>query len=154
MMPPPSSYRKRAMEAALAVAADYANVADDGKLNIMGIFQEFTPGGFPAVVPQIALVISWNAEPVEFGSQKDVSITFMGPDPDEQVALPPIPLTVPEAPRPGERATLHQILTLQGLPLLRSGPHAIFVTVGGETKARVPLYAREPVAQQGKEASG
>ncbi len=142
------------MEAALAVAADYANVADDGKLNIMGIFQEFTPDAFPSVVPQIAFVISWNAEPVEFGSEKNVNITFMGPDPDEKVDLPPMALTVPEAPRPGERAIMHQILTLQGLPLLRSGPHAFYVMVGGETKARVPLYVRDPSVPQVKEASG
>ena len=142
------------MDATLAVAADYANVASDGKLNIMGIFQEFTPTGFPAVVPQISLVTSWVAEPAEFGSQKGVQITFMGPDPDERVSLPPFTLTVPEALRPGEPSIVHQILNIQGLPLTRPGPHAIYVLIGGETKARVPLYVREPAGQERKEASG
>lgn len=142
------------MDATLAVAADNANVSTDGKLNIIGVFQEFTPDGFPAVVPTMALVIMWDAEPVEFGTQKEVHISFMGPDPDEKVVLPPFSLTIPDAPRPGERALAHQILTIQGLPLLRSGPHAFYVVVGGETKARVPLYVREPNGQRGKEASG
>lgn len=142
------------MEATLAVAADNANVSTDGKLNIIGVFQEFTPVGFTALVPQLTLVISWSAEPVEFNSQKEVRISFMGPDPDEKVDVPSIQLTIPEAPRPGEPAITHQILTLQGLPLYRSGPHAFYVQVGGETKARIPLYVREPTEQQGKEAAG
>ncbi len=141
------------MDATLAVAADNANVSTDGKLNIIGVFQEFTPEGFTALVPQLTLVISWSAEPVEFNSQKEVRISFMGPDPDERIELPPIQLAIPEAPRPGEPAIVHQILNLRGLPLQRSGPHAFYVVVGGETKARIPLYVREPTEQQGKEAA-
>jgi hypothetical protein len=141
------------LDATLAVAADNANVATDGKLNIIGVFQELRPDMFPAAVAQMALVISWNAEPVEVGSQKNVEISFMGPDPDERIDLPPFELTIPEAPRPGEPAITHQILTIQGLPVLRSGPHAFYVVVGGETKARIPLYVREPIETQGKEVS-
>lgn len=153
MMPKPAERGDAEVDATLAVAADNANVSTDGKLNIIGVFQEFTPEGFPAVVPSIALVISWDAEPVEFGTKKEVHISFMGPDPDEKISLPPVSLTIPEAPRPGERAIAHQILTLQNLPLLRSGPHAFYLVVGGEPKARIPLYVREPTGKQGKEAS-
>jgi hypothetical protein len=136
------------VEATLAVTADNANVSTDGKLNIIGVFQEFTPEGFTALVPQLTLVISWNAEPPEFGSQKEVHISFMGPDPHERVALPPMKVTIPQGPRPGEPAITHKILNLRGLPLRRSGPHAFYVQVGGETKARIPLYVREPTEQQ------
>ena len=141
------------MKATLAVAADNANVSTDGKLNIIGVFQEFTAEAFPSLVAQLTLVISWAAEPVEFNSQKEVRITFMGPDPDEKIDLPPLQLAIPEASRPGEPAIAHQILTLRELPLLRSGPHAFFVVVGGEPKTRIPLYVREPNREQGKEAS-
>lgn len=127
----------------LAVAADYANVSSDGKLNIMGIFQEITPAGFPAQVPQMYLVISWDAGPAEFGSHKKVGITYMGPDPKDKVSLDTA-IQVPEVARPGERAVFHQILDIKGLPILKSGPHAIYVLSGGEEKARVPLYVREP----------
>ncbi len=136
------------MDAVLAVAADYANVSSDGKLNIMGIFQEFTPSGFPAMVSQMFLVISWDAGPAEFGSHKKVRVTFMGPDPSDKVSIDQ-PLMVPEAPRPGERAIFHQILDIKGLPLTRSGPHALYVLSAGEEKARVPLYVREPIQAEG-----
>jgi hypothetical protein len=41
------------MDAVLAVTADYASVSSDGKLSIMGIFQEITPMAFPAQVSQM-----------------------------------------------------------------------------------------------------
>lgn len=127
----------------LAVAADYANVSNDGKLNIMGIFQEINPVGFPAAVPQMYLVISWDAGPAEFGSHKKVGITYMGPDPSQKVDLD-TKIVVPEAACPGERAVFHQILDIKGLPIMGPGPHAIYVLSAGEEKARVPLYVREP----------
>src|SRR5215211_5384821 len=152
MMPKPAERGDAEVEATLAVAADNANVSTDGKLNIIGVFQEFTPPAFTALVPQLTLVVSWSAEPVAFNSQKEVRISFMGPDPDEKIDLPPMQLAIPEAPRAGEPAIVHQILTLQGLPLQRPGPHAFYVVVGGETKTRIPLYVREPNGEQGKEA--
>jgi len=135
--------RGRSLDAVLAVAADYANVSSDGKLNIMGIFQELRPTVLPAQVPQMYLVISWDAGPAEFGSHKKVSVTYMGPD-DQQMASLDTAMQVPEAARPGERAVFHQILDIQGLPILTTGPHAIHVLSGGETKAEVKLYVREP----------
>jgi hypothetical protein len=138
------------VDAVLAVAADYANVASDGKLNIMGIFQEVTPVAFPAAVSQMYLVISWDAGPAEFGSHKRVTVTYMGPDPTQKVSFD-AQIVVPEAARPGERAVFHQILDIKGLPIFTSGPHAIYVLSGGEEKARVPLYVREPPEQEQRE---
>lgn len=140
------------MNAVLAVAADYANVASDGKLNIMGIFQEVVPQSFPGVVSQMYLVISWDAGPAEFGSHKKIGITYIGPDSDPKVSLDAA-IQVPEAPRPGERAVFHQILDIKGLPILKAGPHAIYILSGGEEKARVPLYVREPTEQKREEAT-
>jgi hypothetical protein len=137
------------LDAVLAVAADYANVSSDGKLNIMGIFQELRPSTLPAQVPQMYLVISWDAGPAEFGSHKKVSVAYMGPD-DQQMASLDTVMQVPEAARPGERAIFHQILAIQGLPILTTGPHAIHVLSSGETKTVVRLYVRElPEVEEG-----
>ena len=137
------------LDAVLAVAADYANVSSDGKLNIMGIFQELRPDALPAQVPRMYLVISWDAGPAEFGSHKKVRVTYMGPD-DEQLASLDTDMQVPQAARPGERAVFHQILDIKGLPILVTGPHAIHVLSSGETKTTVPLYVRElPSIEEG-----
>lgn len=133
------------MDAILAVAADYANVASDGKLNIMGIFQEVNPFGLPFALPQMFLIITWDAGPAEFGSQKDCRVSFVGPDRNEGENLTlEYQLVVPNVTRPGTRAIFHQILGIGGLPITRTGPHAMHVLVGGETKAEVPLYVNEP----------
>jgi hypothetical protein len=42
-----------AVDVTLAVLADYANVSQEGKLNILGVFQEVNPVAFPAGVPQM-----------------------------------------------------------------------------------------------------
>lgn len=140
------------MDAVLSVAADYANVSSDGKLNIMGIFQELNPPTLPFQLPQMYLVVSWNAVPPEFGSQKDCRVIIMGPDETENDQLTlDYQLIVPEPRRPGAHAIFHQILGIGGLPIGKSGPHAVYILVGGETKATVPLYVNEPTAAEEEE---
>ena len=41
------------MDVTVAVLADYANVSQDGKLNIMGIFQEINPPMLPGLAPKL-----------------------------------------------------------------------------------------------------
>ncbi len=141
------------MDAALAVTADYANVASDGKLNIMGIFQEFFPQSFPAAGQPMFLVISFSAGPAEVGSQKDIRVAFVDPEGDQNLVLD-FQLAVPEPPRAGTPSIIHQILGVQGLPLFRSGHHAFYVLVAGEEKARVPIYVNEPPPQDAEQTRG
>lgn len=141
------------MEATLAVAADYANVTSDGKLNIMGIFQEFNPAGFPAAGQPMFVVMSWIAGPAEVGSQKDVRVAFVDSEGAHNLALD-FQVTVPEPPRPGTPSIANQILGVQGLPLLRAGHHAFYILVGGEEKARIPIYVNEPPVQEPEDTGG
>ena len=62
------------MDVTLAVLADYANVSQDGKLNIMGIFQEVNPPLLPFTLPQMYLVLSLTAGPAEFNTTRDIRI--------------------------------------------------------------------------------
>lgn len=71
------------MEVSLAVLADYANLAQDGKLNIMGIFQEVNPPVLPFALPQMYLVISLVAGPAEFDTTKDIKIALLDNDGNE-----------------------------------------------------------------------
>lgn len=135
------------LDVTLAVAADYANVASDGKLNIMGIFQEFFPTEFPAAGQPMFLVISFSAGPAEVGSQRDVRVAFVGPEGNQSLTLD-FQLEVPEPPRVGTPSIMHQILGLQGLPLYAIGHHAFYILIAGEEKARIPIYVNEPLEQQ------
>lgn len=136
------------MEVTLAVACEYANVAADGKLNIMGVFQEVNSTQLPAALPQMFLVLSFEAGPAEVGQQKDVRVSFMDQDANEKLRTEG-PVVVPPLSRPGGRAYINQILGLGGIPIERAGEHAFYILVGGEEKRRVSLYVNEPPAQIG-----
>jgi hypothetical protein len=145
----PHDREGRALEVALAVAADYANVTNDGKLNVMGIFQQVNPTQFPMALPQMFLVVAFEAGPAEIGTQKDVRIIFMDDDGEHKLMLD-LQLVVPEPVRPGSPAYFNQIVGLGGLPLEKSGDHAFFILIGGEERGRVTLHVNEPPAEDSK----
>ena len=130
------------MEVTLAVACDYANVSQDGKLNILGVFQEVNPGGFPAMVAQMFLVVSFEASVAEFDTEKHVRIALLEADGSEVMAMEG-PMLVQRPQRPGSRAFINQVLGLQGLAFPRAGDYAFHIVVNGEEKRAVPLRVNE-----------
>jgi hypothetical protein len=133
-----------AVEVNLAVAADYANVTNEGKLNIMGVCSDVSPAAFPTALQQIFLVITWEAGPAEFGTQKDVRIAFVDADANVTITLDLPGFVVPHPSREGNRVYFNQIVGMGGLLIERAGEHAFLLLVGGEEKRRVPLYVNEP----------
>lgn len=134
------------MDVTLAVACDYANVSEDGKLNILGVFQEINPTGFPAGVAQMYLVVSFEAGVAEFGTQKDIRIALLEADGSEVMSMEG-PMPVHQPTRPGSSAYINQILNLQGLAFPGPGDYAFHIVVGGETKRTVPIRVNEPMQQ-------
>jgi hypothetical protein len=131
------------MEVTVAVLADYANVSQDGKLNIMGIFQEINPPVLPFPMPQMYLVISFSAGPAEFGTVRNIRIPLLHTDGEELLAME-AQMTVPKPNRPGSRAYINQTVGLAGVVFERPGAYAFSVLVGDDEKATVPLYVNEP----------
>jgi hypothetical protein len=131
-----------ALEVTLAVLADYANVSQDGKLNIMGIFQEINAPSLPFPLPQMYLVASFEAGSAEFDSQKHIRIALLDNDGDEMLALEG-GVQVPRPPRPGSRAYINQVIGLQGITFERPGGYAFAILVGGEQKADVSLHVND-----------
>jgi hypothetical protein len=126
----------------LAVAADYANRSSEGKLNIMGIFHEVTPLGFPAGLSQGFLVMEWEAGPAEVGTQRELRIAFVEPDGTEKIALS-ARLKIPSPTRPGSPTLFNQIIDVAGTPLEKPGEHAFYILADNDEKGRVPLYVHE-----------
>ncbi len=130
------------MDVTLAVLADYANVSQDGKLNIMGIFQEINAVSLPIPLPQMYLVASFEAGPAEFDSQKQLRVVLLDNDGNEKLALEG-QVQVPRPPRPGSRAYINEAIGLAGVPFDSAGDYAFAILVGGETKATVPLHVND-----------
>lgn len=134
--------RDIAVEVNLAVLADYANVSQDGKLNIMGIFQEINAPSLPFPLPQMFLVLTFEAGPAEFGSQKQLRIVLLDSDGNERIALEG-EVQVPRPTRRGRRAYINEAIGLAGVPFEKAGDYAFAILVGGETKETVPLHVND-----------
>ena len=135
------------MDVNLAVLADYANVSQDGKLNIMGIFQEVNPPVLPFALPQMYLVISFVAGPAEFGSTKNIRLVLLESDGSEMLTLEGQMDVPSRAHRPGSRAYINQVIGLNGITFHRPGGYDFSILVSGETKETVSLHVNEPAKE-------
>jgi hypothetical protein len=130
------------MDVKLAVLADYANVAQNGKLNIMGIFQEINAPSLPFQLPQMYLVLTFEAGGAEFGQQKLLRIVLLDSDGNEKIALEG-EVQVPRPPRRGSRAYINEAIGLAGVPFEKAGDYEFAILVSGETKQSVPLHVND-----------
>jgi hypothetical protein len=131
------------VEVRVAVLADYANVSQDGKLNIMGIFQEINPPFLPFPLPQMYLVLSFTAGPAEFNTVRKLRIPLLHSDGQEILAME-ADMHVPSARRPGSRAYINEAIGLAGVMFSRPGDYAFSILIGDDEKATVPLHVNDP----------
>jgi hypothetical protein len=131
------------VEVMLAVVADYANVTADGKLNILGTFDEINPPELPFALPQLYLVLACTAGAAEVGSTKDLRIVLLSADGKEIMSLTG-QFDVPGPRRPGTHSKVNQILGMGNLPFEKPGDYSFEVLIGGETKASVLLHVNPP----------
>jgi hypothetical protein len=134
------------MDVTVAVLADYANVSQDGKLNIMGIFQEINPPTLPFALPQMYLVLSLSAGPAEFGSVRNIRIPLLQSDGQEVFSLQ-AQMQVPRAKREGSRVYMNEAIGLAGIRFPQAGDYAFHILIGDDEKATVPLHVNEPIQE-------
>ena len=122
------------MRVALGVLADYANVAADGKLNIMGVFQIVYAAQFPHVHPQMHLVLTLEADPSEAGNKKQLEVKLMGPDGAPLLGVGG-EMEVPKgSPFAGAAIGLNHILGFQGVRFDKPGDYQFAVLIGSDHK--------------------
>ncbi len=134
------------MDVTLAVLADYANVSQDGKLNIMGIFQEVNPSEIPFVLPQMYLVLSLTAGPAEVGLARNIRIPLLNSDGQEILSLH-AQMRIPSSRRSGSRVLVNEAIGLAGLTFPQAGDYAFHILIGDDDKATVPLHVNEPLQE-------
>lgn len=124
----------------MAVLADEANVSKEGKLNVLGIFDQINAGNFPCVHPRMVYAFRLRAEYAD--SDRRVSLRIRLLDEDGGVILnAEAHAEVPRIP-PGEHATVNQIIALNQVRFPRPGAYKFEVLVrdadepGGEAMVR------------------
>jgi hypothetical protein len=131
------------MRVTLAALADYANVTMEGKLNIMGIFQEINAPTLPFQLAQMYLVVSFSAAPSEAPAQKRLEVKLLAADGAQVFAAQQI-LPVQPPNRPGARLITNAVMGIGGLLFNGAGDYAFSILVDGDEKESVPLRVNPP----------
>ena len=126
------------MEIVLALLADAANRSEEGKLNVLGAFNNIRASKFPARHPQMQLVLGMDASPAEVGMKKKLEVQMLNED-GEKVGGMEGEITIPPPAKSGER--VHMQLTLQLIDTVfpKEGRYQVVVLVDGNTGAEIPL---------------
>ena len=135
------------MESLLVVVADYANQTGNGKLNIMGIFNELNPPGYPFQLPSMFLVFKLRAQLGEYNTKKTLSVKLMDADGQELLTIPQ-DITVPNIVG-GKRPELQGVIGLNNLVFTKAGTYVFVVLVNGEPKGETSIIANPLPQKQG-----
>lgn len=125
------------MEVKLALLADYANVSKEGKLNVMGIFDTINAPSLPWNHPQMQLVLTFDANPAEWDTQKKVQIKLLDADANEKLTMG-ADLKVPRG-KSGRNVSINSIITINNLRFDVAGDYVFYILIGEETKKEILL---------------
>lgn len=123
------------------LAADYANISRDGKLNVMGIFNEVNSEKFPAVHTSMFIIIRFSPELGEVGEKRELSLLLHDPDGTELINMS-LPIDIPQAER-GMHRSANAIIELKGVLFPSPGPYRFIVLVDKDQKGYLPLRVNQ-----------
>ena len=135
------------MHISFAVFADGANLSQEGKLNVLGVFDALQVGGFPALHPRTHFVLRLKGSLEDIGNHR---LTFRWINPsDEELWSSDGELNVAPGPNPTFEMDLPVIAVID-LPLNAPGLYTMRVSLDGEPTADVRLFvsAVQPVVMQ------
>ncbi|HEU5173867.1 MAG TPA: hypothetical protein VFT96_03860 [Gemmatimonadaceae bacterium] len=127
------------MQVSFALFADAANLSQEGKLNILGVFDALQVGGLPSIHPRAHLVVHLKGTPLDAGTHS-VSLRWLNPSGQElwqstgelNVGTPP----------PGVLEMDLPLIAQIDLPMNEAGAYIMSVSVDGERAAEVPVQVR------------
>lgn len=126
------------MDLILAVVADAANLSDNGKLNILGVFSTLYAAQTPCQHPQMALVLGFQATALERGMQQSVSIRLVNADGQSVLTTPKSSVIVPTD-ESELTPSVNLIVNLNGIRFDTFGAYRFDVLVDGLVKAQIPI---------------
>ena len=125
------------MHISFAVFADGANLSQEGKLNVLGVFDALAVGGFPAMHPRTHFVVRLKGTVEDTGAH---TLTFNWANPEGEILWSSDgELNV----APGANATMEMdlpIIAVIDLPLNLAGVYTMQVSLDGDLTAEVPLH--------------
>lgn len=134
--PPPQIYT---MHISFVLFADAANLSQEGKLNILGVFDAVQVAGFPAVHPRANLVLRVKGTRNDVG-RHSVSLRWLNPAGDElwsstgdlEIGIPPTGVQEMDVP----------LIATVDLPLDRPGQYTLSIALDDHPVRELTLQAR------------
>lgn len=121
------------MKVVLAVLADEANVSQEGKLNLLGIFDRIDAATLPVIHPRMVFAFRVQTDYADGGRPFPVQVRLDDGEGNTlfeavgEMVAPPVP--------PGEVLTANQVFSLVGVELGREGTYRFSVAIGGAEQA-------------------
>src|SRR5512146_1308404 len=120
------------MHVSFALFADAANISQEGKLNVLGVFDALQVAQLPAVHPRATMVIRLKALPDDVG-RHTLGFIWLAPDGDEmwsssgelEVGAPP----------PGSTELDVPVIAAIDLPIQEPGTHLMRIVLDGDVCA-------------------
>lgn len=129
------------MHISFAVFADAANLSQEGKLNILGVFDAVQVAGLPTIHPRTHFVVRLKADSADTGQHK-LSFRWLSPL-DEELWSSSGEIAVAPAPNPVFEVDL-PIIAVVDLPLNVTGQYTMQVTLDGEPTTAARLLVNGP----------
>ena len=121
------------MKITLAVLADYANVSQEGKLNIMGVFDRILAPSVPISHPEMRLVLRMEVEQAELGRDQSIEIQCMDEDGDDLLRIEASVTVSKET----DSLIFNNILDMKGLTFNKFGGYTFSVFVNNDLKKQI-----------------
>ena len=127
------------MQVSFALFADAANLSQEGKLNVLGVFDALQVGSIPAVHPRAHLVVHLKGSPSDVG-RHTVTLRWINPQGSElwnssgelNVGQPPSGVTEMDLP----------LIAQIDLPIDSAGAFHMTVSLDDKKSAEVPVQVR------------
>ena len=133
------------MRIPMAFLADEANISQEGKLNVLGIFDRIGATDFPTVHPKMVFAFRVHAEYADSGQTYVVRVRME--DEDGGVMFEANGAIETPQVEPGEFSTANQVFNLIGVQFARPGNYKFVLQVGDAEFHETPFVVAQTTAE-------
>jgi hypothetical protein len=127
------------MHVSFALFADAANLSQEGKLNVLGVFDALQVAALPAVHPRAHLVVHLKGSSLDIGTHT-VALRWLNPSGTELWSSSG-ELNV-GAPPPGVLEMDLPLIAQIDLPMDAAGGYVMSVSIDGDSASEIPVQVR------------
>lgn len=130
------------MKIPVAFLADEANISQEGKLNVLGIFDRIAAVEFPVLHPRMVFTFRVHADYEDAGRLFPVQVRLV--DEDGRVMFEANgEINAPKV-NPGEFSTANQVFTLVGVQFPHAGIYKFIVIIANLEPHETPFLVQSP----------